>query len=340
MRQSSFEVVRRAIEMDRPDRLPLKLEAPIKTERWGLLKSDVTMIPWNFAGPGSRAQRQTVDEWGCVWERTEMNNMGQITGHPLSHWTNMEWFSWPDASNSAYFEGMEKQFDKQTQKYNCTIIFMFLFERMHALRGFQNCLVDFYEYPEKIAYLADRIVDFNLGIIENISSRFPGQIHGLAFTDDWGTQQAMMINPRLWRKFFKPRYKVLFDAIHNAGWHIWMHTDGKMNVILPDLIELGLDVVNFQQPRVNGIEEIGNEYCGKICFESNVDIQSTLPRDNQQAVYSEAKLLLEKWASPQGGFILSIDENEEDLNIPHQNILTMIDSFLENDPWQTEQKGR
>jgi hypothetical protein len=107
-----------------------------------------------------------------------------------------------------------------------------------------------------------------------------------------------------------------------------------MNVVLEDLIELGLDVVNFQQPRVNGIQEIGEGFRGRICFESSVDIQATLPRESPQAVREEAHLLLRSWSCPQGGFVLSIDENEIDLNISHENTLAMVDGFMEADPWR------
>jgi len=94
---------------------------------------------------------------------------------------------------------------------------MLLFERMHALRGFANTLTDLYLERERIELLADRIVEFDLGIIQNISERFPGRIHGLLFSDDWGTEENVFIKPQLWREFFKPRYKRIFDAIHAAG---------------------------------------------------------------------------------------------------------------------------
>ena len=336
MTMSSYELVRRAIEMDRPERLPLNLNlsAPIETERWGRLESDVANVNWNFIGTGDRRCRQTYDEWGCLWARSEMHNMGQIKGHPLEQWDRLADYIFPDAESPAFYEGMDEAFSGLEGKYIRTDIFMLIFERMQALRGYENCLTDFYVYPDEANNLADRIVEFDLGIIRNISQRFPGRIHGMGFTEDWGTQQSLMIHPRLWRQFFKPRYKILFDAMHNAGWHIWMHTDGRMNVVLEDLIELGLDVVNFQQPRVNGIEEISLQFRGRICFESSADIQATLPRESLEAVRAEAHLLLEKWACPEGGFVLSIDENENDLNIPHENTLAMVDGFLEADPWK------
>ncbi len=284
MSMSSYELVRRAIEMGHPERLPLRLSAPIETQRWGKLESDVFNVNWNYVGTGDRRFRQTVDEWGCLWVRSEINNMGQIKAHPIERWDRLAEFAWPDPDNPAFYEGMEGRFAGLEGKYLLTDIFMLLFERMQALRGYENCLTDFYEHPDQANMLADRIVEFDLGIIRNISQRFPGRIHGMAFTEDWGTQQSLMIHPRLWRKFFKPRYAVLFDAMHQAGWHIWMHTDGRMNVVLEDLIELGLDVVNLQQPRVNGIEEIGSQFRKRLCFESSVDIQATLPRKSPAEV--------------------------------------------------------
>jgi hypothetical protein len=332
MKLSSNEIVRRAIEMEYPPRLPLKLEKPVETERWGRLESDVAVVRWKYIGTGDRQKRQTYDEWGCLWIRSEMNNMGQIKSHPLPDWDLLDTYRWPDPEDPALYEGMEDQFGGLEDKYILTDFFMLIFERMQALRGFENCLMDFYQEPEKTAALADRLVDFDLGVIGNIARRFPGRIHGFWFTEDWGTQQSLMIHPRLWRSFFKPRYRVLFDALHAAGWHIWMHTDGRMNAILEDLVELGLDVVNFQQPRVNGIEEIGRQFRGRLCFESSADIQATLPAKSPEEIKEEARLLLEQWASPRGGFILSIDENEVDLNIPHENTLAMIDGFLSGAP--------
>jgi uroporphyrinogen decarboxylase len=265
----SYEVVRRAIEFQRPERLPLFFES--------LGLSDVHIIGWNQTGTGDKRLRETVDEWGCLWRRSEMDNMGQVEGHPLADWSALDHYRWPDPDDEAFYEGMEERFGGAEDKYVRTGIFMLLFERMHALRGFENVLTDLYLERERIEMLADRVVEFDLTVIRNISQRFPGRIHRLGFTDDWGTQQNVFIKPELWDEFFRPRYKRIFDAIHEAGWHAWMHSCGKINALLGRLIEIGLDVIDLQQPRALGIEEIGREFRGRICFESLCDIQHTLP---------------------------------------------------------------
>jgi len=187
--------------------------------------------------------------------------------------------------------------------------------------------------------LADRIVEFNLGIIDNISRRFPGSIHGFTFSDDWGTEQATFISPQLWDEFFKPRYKRMFDAIHAVGWHVWMHSCGKVNAILGSLVDIGLDVINLQQPTVLGIEEIGGEFRGRICFSSLCDIQHTLPFKGAEEIREEARLLLRHWAAPNGGFILSDYGDGRAIGVELEKKRIMLDAFLEADPWKQSARG-
>jgi hypothetical protein len=251
-----------------------------------------------YIGTGDRHKRQTYDEWGCLWVRSEMNNMGQIKSHPLQDWALLNSYHWPDPDDPAFYDGMEAQFRGLEDRYILTDFFMLLFERMQALRGFENCLMDFYYEPEKTETLAGRLVDFDLHVIENISRRFPGRIHGLVYRrlgHPAGIDEFSACGAR------SSPLPILFDAITLRA---VSGCDRRMNAILEDLVELGLDVVNFQQPRVNGIEEIGRQFRGRLCFESSADIQATLPAKSPDEIKEEARLLLEQWASPQGGFIL------------------------------------
>ncbi len=326
MSTSSYEIVRSAIEFDRPQRLPLRFEA--------LGLSDVHSVGWNQIGTGDHALRATLDEWGCLWARSAYANMGQVKGHPLADWRDLGHFHWPDPDDPALYEGMGARFEGADGKYVTTGIFMLLFERMHALHGFENTLADLLLERERVEMLADRIVAFDLGIIRNISRRFPGQIHGFGFTDDWGTQQNLFIKPRLWDEFFKPRYERIFDAAHQAGWHVWMHSCGKVNAIIESLIEIGLDVINLQQPRALGIEEIGARFRGRICFESLCDIQHTLPFKGMDEIRQEAHMLLRHWGTPDGGFILSDYGDGQAIGVALEKKQHMLEAFLQADPWQ------
>ncbi len=171
-------------------------------------------------------------------------------------------------------------------------------------------------------------------MIANISSRFPGQIQGFSYTDDWGTQQDTFIRPALWAEFFQPRYRRITDAAHAAGWHVWMHSCGKINRFIPGIIEAGINVLNLEQPRLLGIEEVGRQFAGKVAFSSGADIQHTLPFEDEAGIRREAKLLLDCWGTPQGGFILSDDENDQDLGTPLEKKRIAFEAFLEYDRWK------
>ena len=324
--QKPKEIVKSAIEFTKPERLPLIFDC------FGV--SDVKGVGWNQTGTGDHSKKITYDEWGCGWQRTEKENMGQITIHPVNEWKDLDGYRWPDPDDPGFFTGMEDRFKQTDGYYLQTGIFMLLFERMHGLRGFENTLRDLYLERENIEKLADRITAFDIRMIENISSRFPGQIHGFSFSDDWGTELALFINPVLWREFFKPRYKNIFEAAHKAGWHVWMHSCGKVNEILGDLIEIGCDVINLQQPRALGIEEVGREHAGKLCFLSLCDIQHTLPLKGREAIEAEAKLLLDCWGTDKGGFILGDYGDSAAIGAPLENKRIMFDAFMKYDRWK------
>jgi hypothetical protein len=321
----SYEVVRRAIEFDRPERLPVQFDS--------LGINDFHAVKWNQIGVGDKALRNSTDEWGCVWQRTEVTNMGQVKIHPLADRGVFEGYRWPDADDPAFYRGMEERFRGCEGKYVTTGIFMLLFERMHALIGFENALTGLMLEREWMEQLADRIVAFDLGIIRNISERFPGQIHGFTFTDDWGSQQGLFINPKLWETFFKPRYQRIFAAIHEAGWHVWMHSCGKINSILESLIEIGVDIIEPQQPRTLGIEATGRQFRGRVCFASLCDIQHTLPFKSDEEIRAEAELLLQQWATPDGGFILIDYGDGNAIGVDLGKKRAMLEAFLEADPW-------
>ena len=324
--QSSYEVVRRAIHFERPDRLPLEFDS--------LGISDTASIGWNQIGTGDKAQRRTTDEWGCVWERSEQTNMGQVKGHPLAEWDALDRFAWPDPDDPARYERMEERLEGTDGLYRKTSIFMLLFERLHALRGFENTLTDLYLEPERIEALADRIVEYDVRTIEQIASRFPSEIHGFTFTDDWGTELSGIISTALWDEFFRPRYARIFDAAHAAGWDVWMHSCGRVNQYIPSLIEIGCDVLNLQQPRTTGIEEIGSAFAGRVAFSSLCDIQHTLPFASDAAIDAEARELLERWATDEGGFILSDYGDGRAIGVEDRTKRVMLDAFRRHDRWK------
>jgi len=243
-------------------------------------------------------------------------------------------YEWPDGDNPAFFEGVEDRFEGHEGQYTTTSIFMLIFERMHSLCGFEKVLTDLYTDRARMEMLVDRIVEFDLKVISNLSRIAKGRIDGFSFTDDWGTERKLFIRPELWREFFKPRYRRIFDACHAAGWDVWMHSCGKVNEIIGDLIGIGCNVMNLQQPRALGIEEVGRDFAGRMCFSSLCDIQHTLPFKSAEEVRAEAKLLLDCWATDDGGFVLSDYGDGEAIGVSDETKRVMFDAFMEFDRWK------
>ncbi len=324
--KNSRENIIAAIEFDTPDRLPLTFDA--------FNVSDVHNVSWNQIGTGDHNQSLTFDEWNCGWSRSDVKNMGLVTEHPLDDWEKLDSFQWPDPDNPDFYKGMNDRFENSDNKYIMTSLFMVLFERLHSLRGFENLLSDLYLEKEKIAELADRVVEFDIKIIENIAALFPDKIDGIMFSDDWGTEQNLIINPELWEEFFQHRYSKIFSACKKAGWHVWLHSCGRINKIVDNLIHLGVDVLNLQQPTLLGIEDFGKQFAGKVCFHSLCDIQKTLPFKNKQEITEEAHLLLKHWGTDKGGFILGDYGDGEAIGVPLYKKRIMFDAFNEADRWK------
>lgn len=332
---TSKERVYAAIEFKCPDRVPVFADNPE-------YDSDIFIFEWNEIVPWKDwedTSKPLFDHWNCGWTRTDENNMGQVTIHPLADLDDMDDFNWPDPDDPKFYEGMEERLRGNEDKYVQNHIFMCLFERMHSLHGFENTLVDLYVEPEKSAALADKIVDFHVAVVENVWKRFAGKVDGFCFSDDWGTETSLFINPDMWREFFKPRYKRIFDACKKHGCKVYFHSCGKIDAIIGDLIEIGVDVFNFQQPKVYDMEAVGKEWAGKVCFATLCDIQKTLPFKGQKEIEEEVKDIIYLWGTEKGGIIYAYDDsNNEALNIPQINMEYMNEAFRKYDRWNRSEK--
>jgi len=327
--QTHHEVVQRAIQFEGPDRLPMIFDACGVNDTYAVLYEPPAQSPLDRS-PGSR---QALDEWGCGWVKSEVQNMGRVAGHPLADWKTLDSYPFPDPHAEHRWATMEHQLAGAGDRYVIIGNGFTLWERAFYLHGYEAMLADFYLGPDRVHDLLECILDFHLGICKVIGERFRGRIHGMAMTDDWGTQSSSTIGVALWREFFKPRYKRLYDAIHREGMHAWMHSCGKVTDIVGEWIDVGLDVVNLQQPTLLGIEEIGERYRGKICFETVVDIQKTLPSGTRQEIEAQAVQLMREWGTPEGGFILSDYGDGAAIGVPDERKWWMFTAFKNNDPW-------
>ncbi len=339
----SREIVRRAIEFDKPPRLPFflggfwsdKLSALIRDfphdvcDCWEMDRQEAG---WFFDNP-------VIDDWGCGWKRTEINNMGQVVHHPLEDWSKLATYSPPNPRNPFYFERTEDGIKDANDRYVVITSHFNLIERLHMLHGFAMTLEDFYLEPEKIHRLLDMILEYKISHVGEAARRFGDRVHGIFLTDDWGTQNNTLVSAEILKEFFLDRYRQLFDAIHGHGWHVILHSCGKINDFVPFFIDVGADVLNMQQPRAYGIKELGERFAGKVCFLTTVDIQATLPTEDSEAVRAEARELVENWSTPEGGFIVFNYGDSDAIGVSEGIAEVMFQAFYDLREYWTKQKA-
>lgn len=157
------------------------------------------------------------------------------------------------------------------------------FERCQFLRGTAELFMDLMLQPPAMFEFFKVLHDFDCAVMELWAKT---DVDALMFMDDWGSQQALLIDPGLWRDIFKPMYRDFIQIAHGAGKAIFMHTDGYTADVFPDLIELGLDAVNSQLFCM-GMERLA-PFAGQITFWGEIDRQHILaegtPREVEQAV--------------------------------------------------------
>ncbi len=262
-----------------------------------------------------------VDEWGVVWTCREFP---RVVGHPLeADWSLLSAYTLPDPRATGRYDEARRRLAANPDRYRLGHVWFTLFERLWFLRGFNAMLSDPYLYPDEFNELADRIVAFSVASIEQ---QVALGVDGIFFSDDWGTQDRMLMRPDDWRKWYKPYYKRLFDAVHAGGAHVWMHLCGHVVPIIGDLIDLGINVLNPVQPQAMNVDKLAAQYGGHLCFYGGIDVQGTLPHGTPQDVDREVRHLFEIFGRYSGGYIGGTSHSIMP-GTPAENILTLYTSL-------------
>jgi uroporphyrinogen decarboxylase len=313
---NSLERVRNAIRGEAVDDIPVSFELVGETD----LKELYFGVPldWkpNVYKPfvfdvedlnievGARRE----DEWGVVWG---YGDTCAATGIPLTapveDIDDIAGYKFPDPYGRGRFDRISPVVKAYRDKYCYVTWFGLLFERLHFLLGFDNALIELATNTKKIEYALDRIVEFDIGLINNLADTFKGDVKAFAATDDWGGQQNLFIDPQVWRKVFKPRYAKISNQIHKRGLDFWLHSDGKIEEIIPDLIEIGVDVFNLNTPRLLGIREFGQRFGGQACFCIYMDMQKTAVSGTPEELVKDAHDLVDYWSNERGSRVLAMD---------------------------------
>jgi len=191
------------------------------------------------------------------------------------------------------------------------------------LRGFINSMIDFKLRDKRAMNLLDDIFYIEKSVIEKTSNYKFDAIH---FADDWGTQKGLMISPQLWIEIFKPRYMRHFKFIHRLGMKIFFHSCGNITSIVPELYDIGADVINISQPNVVDIDKVSKLLQGKQCFMVPISYQTVSINGRPKDIIIEANRLYKRLGNKQGGFIGYIEEYSV-MGMPEENYRACWDAF-------------
>jgi uroporphyrinogen decarboxylase len=323
---NSKERILTALNHEEPDRVPVDLwftseiEHLLSARHTGLrgaelrvaLGHDLVMtsspnIGASYEIPGT--PEEYVCEWGVHWKWITNAEGGRYTdtvGHPLAGAKDLSGYQMPDPLGPS-MQPIYQEAHEMVLRYGNThavfgSLYQTIFEAAWLLRGMQNLLTDMATNKDFAHALFDQLLDYSLIAGNEMVAQ---GIDVLWLGDDFGTQRAMLISPRMWREFIKERYACLIAAFktRNPALKIAYHCDGFVEPILPDLIDIGLDVLNPVQPLSMDPAEIKRKYGKHLSFWGTVDVQRTFPFGTRQDVEREVRQRLQTVA-PGGGLIL------------------------------------
>jgi uroporphyrinogen decarboxylase len=305
----SRERVWRAVKFEGPDRVPIDLwSVPGAWQRHGAALTELlARYPLDMGPSGYRCAwedpaqcdvGQWRDPWGVGWENAEKGVFAQAKVHPAADDAAMRGYQPPWELAAAGCEEIERTLQADHSRF-VGGGFIRIFERLQWLRGMEALLIDLVEGNPDLLTLRDRVHAFNMA---NLRQLLRYDLDAITFSDDWGSQSALLISPRIWRRVFAPCYREMFAETHAAGKLVFFHTDGYTLEIVEDLIGLGVDALNTQVTCMD-IPELGRRFAGRVCFWGEADRQHTLPYGSADDVRREVRLIADNLACPGGGLI-------------------------------------
>jgi len=346
------ERVRTALSRQVPDRVPKTMSlCPSQLERFqqetgredpaeyfGFEVRDVGPEPLEKRADFSPYLRDLpsgarVDEWGIGWVRGSEFHFERII-HPLRDAQTVQdivRYPFPDLAASERFHTIAEQIEAVHKAgyaavAHCTPVGGTVFWPAYKLRGMEALLMDLVIAPELAGALLDKVTEISATLAARLAS-FDIDILWLA--DDFGTQRALIVRPEVWREWFKGRLRAVVDAARavNPKVTIAFHSDGKVDEIIPDLIDIGIDVLNPLQPEVMDPEKIKREYGRDLAFWGGVGTQTTMPFGTAAEVKQAVRHLIETVGA--GGGLLVAPTHLVEPEVPWENILALMSAVEE-----------
>ena len=312
------ERVIKAVTFGSPDRVPMRhnITGSAVIKHGDVLLNILNRYPDDFGtdtsfpdqmrrrtelGQDLHKDQEHTDEWGCVWRVRQDGIMGQVIQHPLADWKALSHYQFPPTPEPTpeLIADKRRAFDERKKRWYTFGAGCWLWERMQLLRGDADLMMDLMDGRPEAAELADRLFNYARCVFE---PALAAGCDAVDIGDDWGDQKQLRIPPDIWRSFFRPRYQRLFQFVHDHEAHVRFHSCGHILEILPDLIEIGADIINVQSSCMP-LDEVAAAARGRVCLEVDIDRQYEMPHGTPDDVRRRAQDCYAALAVPEGGYI-------------------------------------
>jgi uroporphyrinogen decarboxylase len=238
------------------------------------------------------------DQFGVQWNRAIDRDIGNVCNQLVTPET-LEAYVFPNPDEASRYANYEQILSQSTETFTLANLGFSLYERAWTLTGMENLMMAMITDKAFVHTLLDRILEFNLGVIENVC-RY--DVDAMIFGDDWGMQTGLQMGAKLWREFIYPRIQQMYALVKSKDKYVFIHSCGKVDGVFPDLIEIGLDVFNPFQPEVMDVFEMKRQFGERLTFFGGISVQKTLPYGSVAEVKDEVRKLLEM-VGKNGGYI-------------------------------------
>jgi uroporphyrinogen decarboxylase len=312
-----FDLTRAVIE---------RLQAHYRTSdvRAALDDHIVFAVPRSLAPPPSgpeAAAGLARDEFGALWRRSprdyQVGDWGELVDPPLKA-PSLDGFRFPDGAQPGRWDGVPALRARHPDHFIVAGGFG-LFEAGWSLCGFENYLAYIRSEPDFIEALTERLADFSCAVTAQLAGL---PVDAIRFGDDWGFQDRLMIRPELWRARYKRHYRRVYEAARRAGLIVMIHSCGNITDLLPDLIDIGVQVAHPLQPEAMDVAFCQREYGRDLAFWGGLGSQSTLPLGTPDDARREVRQRFDLFRD--GGYILA-PAGAAPAETPAENIAAIAD---------------
>ena len=297
---------------------------------------DVKAVGPEYAGP---PLKESTDHWGVKRKLVDAG-LGQIhyeiDTYPLAEFKDVgevEKYNWPKTKWFDYSTIGDQITGLNKHEEYCIISgWGSIFEAAWYTRGFEQFLMDLVLNPEIAHAILKKVAEFQIEHTRKILEVGQNKIDLIFCADDVGMQQGLLISLETFREFIKPHHIALNKAIHEHGATVIYHTDGSVMKAVPDLIDMGIDILQALQFDADGMDPklLKDNYGKQLCFEGGVSVQKTLPLGTVEDVVEETTHLVHTLGKS-GGYILGPSHFVQ-AGTPPENVLAMFDTAMELEP--------